>query len=85
MRALGGFLLLCLSCKTAPDVAASPSATALAEETLMVVSQNLTQVELKYTGTLEAPSLTLDKARWEFVVDGEVIRAGTTALPACLS
>lgn len=82
MRSFSFLFLLCLGCKSAPEVTSSPSSLALAEETLIVVSQNLTQVELKYTGTLEATELTLNKARWEFVVDGEVVRSGSTPLSA---
>jgi len=74
-------LLLCLSaCKTAPEVVPVAAPT-LPQQEFTVVTQSLTSVEVKYTGTVQAEAaFTLDRAAWEFVVDGEVKKSGETKL-----
>ncbi len=74
-------LSLCLAaCKTAPEVRAVAAPT-LPQEELTIVSQSLTSVQVKYTGTVQADeAFTLEKARWEFVEDGEVKEHGEVAL-----
>lgn len=74
-------LLLCLSaCKTAPEVVPVAAPT-LPDQDFVVVTQSLTSVSVKYTGAVQAESaFTLDRAVWEFVVDGTVKKSGETAL-----
>lgn len=74
-------LLLCLAgCKTAPEVVPVAAPT-LPEQDFVIVTQSLTSVEVKYTGTVQAEgAYTLDHAAWEFVVDGAVKRSGDTKL-----
>lgn len=78
-------MLLVLSlaaCKTAPEVVADVTPPTLPQEDFAVVTQSLTQVDIKYTGTIAAGSepITVEKAKWEFVVDGTVKRSGEDKL-----
>lgn len=79
-------LLLCLvfavvGCKTAPEVIEATPPT-VPQEDFVVVTQNLNQVDVKYTGSVEAGSdpVTIESAKWEFVVDGTVKRSGEDKL-----
>lgn len=78
---LVSFLVLA-ACKTAPEVVAEVTPPSVPTEDFVVVTQSLTQVDVKYTGTIAAGSeaITVEKARWEFVVDGAVKRAGEDKL-----
>lgn len=69
-------------CKTAPDVVADVTPPSLPQEDFAVVTQSLTQVDIKYTGTIAAGSepISVEKAKWEFVVDGTVKRSGEDKL-----
>lgn len=78
---LVSFLVLA-ACKTAPEVVAEVTPPSVPAEDFVVVTQSLTQVDVKYTGTIAAGSdaITVEKARWEFVVDGAVKRSGEDKL-----
>ncbi len=77
-RALLTSVLVFAACKTAPEVVADVTPPSVPQEEFVVVTQNLTQVDIKYTGTVAAGSeaVTVEKAAWEFVVDGTVKRSG---------
>lgn len=81
-RALLSSVLVFAACKTAPEVVADVTPPSVAQEDFVVVTQNLTQVDIKYTGTIAAgtDSVTVEKAAWEFVVDGTVKRSGEKKL-----
>ncbi|MDP1826817.1 MAG: LEA type 2 family protein [Archangium sp.] len=78
---LVSFLALA-ACKTAPEVVADVTPPSVPAEDFVVVTQSLTQVDVKYTGTIAAGSeaVTVEKAVWEFVVDGTVKRSGEDKL-----
>jgi LEA14-like dessication related protein len=78
---LVSFLAL-TACKTAPEVVAEVTPPSVPAEDFVVVTQSLTQVDVKYTGTIAAGSdaITVEKAKWEFVVDGTVKRSGEDKL-----
>lgn len=78
---LVSFLALA-ACKTAPEVVAEVTPPSVPAEDFVVVTQSLTQVDVKYTGTIAAGSeaVTVEKAKWEFVVDGTVKRSGEDKL-----
>ena len=82
-RALVATLALAslVSCKTV-QVAEDVTPPSLPAEDFVVVTQNLTQVDVKYTGSIEAGSdaITVESAKWEFVVDGTVKRSGEDKL-----
>ena len=81
-RVLIGSVLVLAACKTAPEVVADVTPPSVPQEDFVVVTQSLTQVDIKYTGTIAAGTdpVTVEKAAWEFVVDGTVKRAGETKL-----
>jgi LEA14-like dessication related protein len=81
-RILVGSLLVLAGCKTAPEVVAEVTPPTVPQEDFVVVTQSLTQVDIKYTGTIAAgtDAVTVEKAAWEFVVDGTVKRSGETKL-----
>lgn len=81
-RALLSFVLLLAACKTAPEVVANVPPPTLPEEDFTVVTQSLTGVDVKYTGTVQAAGddVVIEKAAWEFVVDGTVKRSGEAAI-----
>jgi LEA14-like dessication related protein len=81
-RALVVSLVVLAGCQSAPEVVAESTAPTLAKEDFAVVTQSLSQIELKYTGTVAAGSetVTVEKARWEFVVDGVVKTSGEDKL-----
>lgn len=74
-------LLVIVGCKTAPEVIDTAPPT-VPQEDFTVVSQNLNQVDVKYTGSVEAGTdpIVLESAKWEFVVDGAVKRSGEDKL-----
>ncbi|MFO0598512.1 MAG: LEA type 2 family protein [Myxococcaceae bacterium] len=74
--------VLCLAaCKTTTEVA-DVMPPSVPVEDFAVVTQNLTQVDVKYTGSIEAgtDAITVETAKWEFVVDGAVKRSGEAKL-----
>lgn len=75
-------VLLLVACKTAPEVVADVPPPTLPQEDFAVVTQSLTSVDVKYTGTVLAAgeAVTIEKAAWEFVVDGAVKRSGDAAI-----
>ena len=75
-------MMVLAACKSAPDVVADVTPPSVPQEDFVVVTQSLTQVDIKYTGTVAAGSdpVTVEKATWEFVVDGTVKRSGETKL-----
>ncbi len=81
-RASLALVLLLAACKTAPEVVAAAPPPTLPQEDFNVVTQSLTSVEVKYTGSVQAAGddLVIERAAWEFVVDGAVKRSGETKL-----
>lgn len=81
-RALLAFVLVLAACKTAPEVVADVPPPTLPDQDFVVVTQSLTGVDVKYTGTVQAAGddLVIQKAAWEFVVDGAVKRSGEATL-----
>lgn len=81
-RALLVSLLAVAACKTAPETGPEGAPPTVPAEDFAVVAQNLTSVDIKYTGTVVAGSepITVQKAKWEFVVDGEVKKSGEAQL-----
>ncbi len=77
-----GCALWVLSCKSAPPPVADVPIPTVPNEELVVVTQNLTDVSVKYTGTVEAGAqdVRLTKAVYEFVVDGQVLNSDESAL-----
>ena len=75
-------MMVLAACKSAPDVVADVTPPSVPQEDFVVVTQSLTQVDIKYTGTVAAGSdpVTVEKATWEFVVDGTVKHSGETKL-----
>jgi len=75
-------LLSLVACKSAPEVVAPVTPPTLPEQNLEVVSQSLTDCDVKLVATLLAgtESVTVEKAVWEFVVDGEVRKSGEAVL-----
>lgn len=69
-------------CKSAPEVVAEVAPPTLPQEDFVVVTQSLTQVDVKYTGTVAAggEDVTVEKAKWEFVVEGAVKRSGESPI-----
>lgn len=83
MRALAlAALFAVAACKSAPEVRPESAPPTLPQEDFAVVTQSLTQVDVKYTGTVAAAgdAVTVEKAKWEFVVDGTVRRSGEKPL-----
>ena len=70
------------ACKTAPHVVADVTPPTVPTEEFSVVTQSLTSIDVKYTGSVEAgtDAITVEKAAWEFVVDGTVKRSGEAKL-----
>lgn len=83
MKKLVVVLALSLAaCKTAPEVVVEAAPPTVPQEEFVVVTQSLTQVDIKYTGEVEAggEAITIDAAHWEFVVDGAVKSSGEKKL-----
>lgn len=71
-------------CATPPPPAPVGPASLAAEETT-VASQGLTQVTLRYSGQLTSPGpAVLEKADYELVSDGQVVKKGSEALGVTL-
>lgn len=81
-RLIIGSLFLLAACKTAPEVVVEVTPPTVPAEDFQVVSQTLSDVDVKYAGTVAAGSedLTVEKAKWEFVVDGAVKKSGEKVL-----
>lgn len=79
--ALVAALVVISSCKTVA-VVEDVTPPALPVEDFSVVTQNLTHVDVKYVGSVEAGTdpVTVEAAKWEFVVDGAVKNSGTSTL-----
>jgi LEA14-like dessication related protein len=83
MRALAlAAVFAVAACKSAPEVRPESAPPTLPQEEFVVVTQSLTEVNVKYTGTVAAAdeAVTVEKAKWEFVVDGAVRRSGEKPL-----
>lgn len=76
------FGLTLVACKTAPEARPDAVGPSVPEQELAVMTQSLTDCTLKYTATVEAGSegVFVDKAVWEFVVDGTVLKHGESPL-----
>lgn len=81
-RVLVALSLSLVACKTAPEVRDVVVPPSVPEQELSVINQNLTDCSLRYTATVEAGTegVFVEKAVWEFVVDGEVLKKGESAL-----
>ena len=57
-------MMVLAACKSAPDVVADVTPPSVPQEDFVVVTQSLTQVDIKYTGTVAAGSdpVTVEKA-----------------------
>lgn len=75
-------VLLLAACKTAPETRPELAPPSLPQEDFQVVTQSLTDCAVKYSGTIESPeqAVTVEKAVYEFVVDGNVLKKGEKAL-----
>ncbi len=74
--------LVLAACATTPQTRDEGTPPTVPSEDFAVVTQNLTSVDIRYTGTVLAGSepVTVQKAKWEFVVEGEVKRSGEAQL-----
>jgi hypothetical protein len=79
---LAALSLSVAACRSGPEPGPQAAPPELIDQTMEVVSQSLTDCEVKLTGTVASADLdvTIEKARFEFVVDGEVRKAGEKAL-----
>ncbi|MEW5742800.1 MAG: LEA type 2 family protein [Myxococcota bacterium] len=75
-------LLSLVACKSGPEAGPEVSAPELIDQNMEIVSQSLTDCEVKLTGTVASAdqAVTIEKARYEFVVDGEVRKTGEEVL-----
>ncbi len=75
-------LALFSACKSGPEVVDDQTPPSVPEQEFVVIAQSLTQVDISYTGVIEASHepIRVEKAVWEFVVDGAVKRSGEAAL-----
>lgn len=72
--------LLMSACATAPEPVAEVPAPELTSQDLDV-NQNITTFKLNYTGVLKSQvPATLERSKWELVVEGKVIKSGEDAL-----
>lgn len=78
---LSTFALLS-ACKTAPEAGPEVAAPELVDQNFEIVSQSLTDCDVKLTGTVASAeqAVTIEKAKYEFVVEGNVRRTGEKAL-----
>lgn len=69
-------------CKAAPEVAPEAAGPELVDQAFEITSQSLTDCDVKLTGVVASAeqAVTVEKARFEFVVDGEVRRSAEKAL-----
>ncbi len=81
-RTLAVAALFLAACKTAPEVGPEAAPPELTSEEVQVASQSLTDATVKYTGRVKAAGerVTVEKAVFEFVVDGAVLKSGEKAL-----
>ena len=82
MKQLLILVALCLSCASQQAlVVEEVGAPTVPTQEFQVVSQSLTDCGVKLTGSLEAPAaLTMEKATFELVVDGTVLKSGEQPL-----
>ncbi len=80
--------LTCLppGCASTPSPAASAAPASLTSEEASVASQGLTEVALRYSGQLTSPGpAVVEKADYEVVADGQVVKTGTAPLGVTLA
>lgn len=80
--ALAVAALTLVACRGAPEAGPTVAPPELVEQNFEIVSQSLTECDVKLSvvvASAEQP-VTVVKARYEFVVDGEVRRSGEKAL-----
>lgn len=70
------------ACKSAPETAPEAAPPELVDQNFEIVSQSLTDCDVKLTGTVASAeqAVTIEKAKYEFVVEGNVRRSGEKAL-----
>ena len=70
------------ACKSAPETAPEAAPPELVDQNFEIVSQSLTECDVKLKGTVASAeqAVTIEKAKYEFVVDGNVRRSGEKAL-----
>lgn len=76
------FALACVACQSAPAPREEAAPPTLPGQDFQVVSQSLTDCAVKFSGTVEGAreSFTVEKAVFEFVVDGVVLKHGELPL-----
>jgi hypothetical protein len=74
--------LLAVACATAPEVKPLQQPPEVTGAELEVVSQSLTDCTIRLKASVQSPEVAvfLEKARYEFVVDGKVLTSGEQAL-----
>jgi hypothetical protein len=79
---LFAFVLAGAACQSAPTVRDEAAPPTLPLQDFQVVSQSLTDCAVKFSGTVEAATeaFTVEKAVFEFVVDGAVLKQGELPL-----
>jgi hypothetical protein len=70
------------ACKSGPEAGPEVAAPELADQDFQIVTQTLTDCDVKLTGTVASAeqAVTVEKAIFEFVVDGEVRKHGEKPL-----
>jgi len=70
------------ACKSAPEAGPEVAAPELTGQDFVIVSQSLTECDVKLTGTVASAeqAVTVEKAVFEFVMDGEVRKSGEKPL-----
>jgi LEA14-like dessication related protein len=73
-------------CASTPPAASEGGPASLESEETTVASQGLTEVTLRYTGQLTSPGpAVLEKADYELVSDGQVVKRGSEPLGVALA
>lgn len=75
-------LMSLVACRSTPEAGPEVSAPELIDQNMEIGSQSLTDCEVKLSGTVASAdqAVTIEKARYEFVVDGEVRKTGEESL-----
>lgn len=70
------------ACKSAPEAAPEAAPPELVDQDFEITSQSLHECDVKLVGTVASAeqAVTIEKAHYEFVVEGEVRRSGDKAL-----
>ncbi len=82
MRLITAFALalFALACKSTPEPGPEKQAALTAQE-LQVAEQNLTNFRVRFVGQLQSPvEATVEKAQYELVVEGKVVKSGEAPL-----